>query len=78
MTLELDESRKSEIANALSGFFSKEFDQNLSTFKATQIVDFMLAQIGPSQYNQGIADARKYLAEKLDDLDIEFNEPETR
>jgi uncharacterized protein (DUF2164 family) len=38
----------------------------------------MLRQIGPSQYNQAIQDARKYMAAKLEDLDSEFFEPEEK
>jgi uncharacterized protein (DUF2164 family) len=37
----------------------------------------MIGQLGPSLYNAGIQDARAYLAEKLDDLDIEFTLDET-
>ena len=58
------------------GYFSSEFDEQLSEFRARELVDFMLKQIGPSQYNQAIQDARKYMAGKLDDLDTEFFEPE--
>jgi uncharacterized protein (DUF2164 family) len=32
----------------------------------------MHKQIGPSLYNQANQDARKFMSEKLDDLDTEF------
>ncbi len=51
---------------------SNEFDEELSSFRAEALVDFMLRQIGPSQYNQAITDPRKFMLEKLDDLDSEF------
>lgn len=76
MRINLSDERKADIARALAGFFQDEFDENLSEFRALEVVDFMLHQIGPSQYNQAIADARGYLAQKLDDLDTEFHEPE--
>jgi len=76
MRIKLDEKRKSEISQALVSLFATEFDERLSQFKADEIVNFMLNQIGPSQYNQAITDARKYMAEKLDDLDMEFHEPD--
>ncbi|MEW7008994.1 DUF2164 domain-containing protein [Lentilitoribacter sp. EG35] len=78
MRIKLNDDRKADIARALSGFFQDEFDEDLSEFRALEVVDFMLRQIGPSQYNQAIADARGFLAEKLDDLDTEFHEPEER
>ncbi len=76
MRIKLDEKRKSEISQALVNLFATEFDEQISQFRADEIVDFMLTQIGPSQYNQAITDARKYMAEKLNDLDMEFHEPD--
>lgn len=76
MTLSLETKRKTEICNSLKSFYKSEFDESLSDFRAEQLVDFMLNQIGPSQYNQAIQDARKFMSEKLDDLDTEFYVPE--
>ncbi len=76
MRIKLNEDRKSEIVRALMGYFSSEFDEEISEFRAQELVEFMLKQIGPSQYNQAIQDARKYMQEKLEDLDTEFFEPD--
>ncbi|MFD2204009.1 DUF2164 domain-containing protein [Kiloniella antarctica] len=76
MRIKLDDERKAEIAQDLVNFFYSEFDENMSAFRAEEIVNFMLKKIGPSQYNQGIADAQKYMAEKIEDLDTEFHEPD--
>ena len=76
MALKLEDARKLEISAALAAYFRSEFDEDMSDFRAEAVTEFMLAQIGPSQYNQGIADARKYMAERINDLDIEFHEPE--
>lgn len=76
MRIKLDEDRKDRIVQALIHFVSAEFDEDMSRFRAEAMVDFMLRQIGPSQYNQAIADARKYMAEKIEDLDTEFFEPD--
>ncbi len=76
MRIKLDDQRKKAIAVNLIDFYSSNFDDEMSEFKASEIVDFMLRQIGPSQYNQAITDARKYMAEKIQDLDTEFYEPE--
>lgn len=78
MRIKLSDERKAAITRELMDYFAAEFDEQLSEFRAETIVDFMLHQIGPSQYNQAIADARKYMAEKIDDLDTEFYEPDVR
>lgn len=76
MRIKLDDDRKAEITQDLVSFFYSEFDENMSEFRAEEVVNFMLKKIGPSQYNQGVADARKYIAEKIEDLDTEFHEPD--
>ena len=36
----------------------------------------MIETIGPGVFNQGVRDARRYLQERLDDLESEVWEPE--
>lgn len=70
--LELSDERRAEFVTALQGYFADEFDETLSSFRAEELLTFMLGQLGPSLYNAGIQDARVFLSEKLDDLDMEF------
>jgi uncharacterized protein (DUF2164 family) len=70
--LDLSPERRAELVTALQAYFSDEFDETLSAFRAEELLTFMIGQLGPSLYNAGIQDARAYLSEKLDDLDIEF------
>jgi len=74
----LSNERQAQIIKAVVDFYKSEFDEDLSEFRAATLVEFMLLQIGPSQYNQAIQDARKFMAQKLDDLDTEFYQPEER
>ena len=76
MRINLTNERKEEIASALSGYYLEQFDEELNEYRALNIVDFLLQRIGPSQYNQAVGDVRKYLAEKIEELDTEFYEPE--
>ena len=76
MRFKLNSERKAEITSALIGFYASEFDETLSPFQAEAIIGFLILRIGPSQYNQAITDACKYMAQKVEDLDTEFFEPE--
>ena len=76
MRIKLNDDRKAQVSQDLVNFFYSEFDEDMSTFRANEIVEFMLKKIGPSQYNQGVADARAFMAEKIEDIDTEFHEPE--
>ena len=75
MAIELDEARRKRLIARLQGFFQDELDEDLSTFRAEQVIDFFLATLGPQVYNQAVQDARKFIQERLDDLDGEVYRP---
>lgn len=56
----------------LQSLFRNEFDESLSEFRASQILDLMLKQLGPDVYNQAVQDVRAHLQTKLDDLEGEI------
>lgn len=74
--MKIDASRRTELTSELVGFFLTEFDEELSPFRAEQLLDWLLAAVGPSVYNQAVQDARAYMQAKLDDLDGEVYEVE--
>jgi uncharacterized protein (DUF2164 family) len=61
----------------LRGFFSEEFEEDLSGFRAEKVLDFFLDELGPPVYNQAVKDARGFMLRKLDDLDGEVYESES-
>lgn len=77
MAISLDDARRHEITSGLREFFLEEFDETLSEFRASQLLDFVLERLGPPIYNQAVQDARGFMVRKLDDLDGEVHEPET-
>ena len=76
MAIELDAQRRQRLVERVQGFFLEEFDEEVSPFRAEQLLDFFLERLGPQAYNQGVQDARVFLQRKLDDLDGEVHEPE--
>jgi uncharacterized protein (DUF2164 family) len=62
-----DAPRKQAIA-ALQQYFADSMDEPIGELKAGQLLDFMLSEIGPSVYNQAIADARMFFEERTSDL----------
>ena len=76
MKISLSEDRKRAVLSALKKFYSEEFDEELSDFRAERVLAFFVKALGPAVYNQAIGDARGFMLEKLEDLDGEFYEPE--
>ena len=76
MKINLDEDRKKAILAKLGVFYAKDFDEDLSSFRAEQLLDFFVKTLGPPIYNQAVSDARAFILAKLEDLDVEFYAPE--
>lgn len=62
-----DASRKQAIA-ALQDYFRDNPDDEIGDLKAGLLLDHILGEIGPSLYNQGLADARAFIEERTTDL----------
>ena len=62
-----DVARKQAIA-ALQQYFAENMDEPIGDLKAGLLLDFFLSELGPSVYNQAIADARGFFEERTADL----------
>jgi len=62
-----DAVRRQAIA-ALQQYFAANMDEEIGDLKAGLLLDFILSELGPSVYNQAIADARTFFEERTSDL----------
>jgi len=76
LRIKISDDRKTALLGLLTEFYAEIFDEELSAYRAERLLNFFVKQLGPSIYNQAIADARAFMFEKLEDLDVEFYEPE--
>ena len=76
MPIKLKDDTRQQLLASIKRYFLEELDQEIGDLKATLILDFCLKEIGPSVYNQAIADAQAYLHERVTDLDGACYEPE--
>ena len=63
-----DDSRKRAIAS-IRRYVTENLEEQIGDLKATLFLDYVLAEFGPSIYNQAIADARAFFMERSADLD---------
>jgi uncharacterized protein (DUF2164 family) len=70
-----DAARKQSIAS-IRRYFAEDLDQDVGDLKAGLMLDFILAEIGPSIYNGAIGDAQTYLRDRVADLDGVCSVPE--
>ena len=77
MRIRLSPERRGVLVDAIQRHFADEFDETLSDFRAEQLLDFFVAELGPPVYNQGVRDAAAFVQSKLADIDGEIYETET-
>ncbi len=78
MRIQLADDRRARVLSALKHHFAENFDDPLSDFRADALLDFMIRELGPPVYNQGVRDACRFMQERLGDIEGEIYEPESR
>ncbi len=76
MRIRLSPDRRAALLEALKKYFAAEFDETLSDFRAEGILDFLVRELGPPLYNQGVRDAAAFMQDKLTDIEGEVYEPD--
>ena len=77
MRIRLEPERRAALLIAIRQYFASEFDEPLSDFRAEGLLDFLVRELGPPVYNQGVRDACAYVSGKLADIEGEIYEPES-
>jgi len=72
MKIKLTASQKELLRQKLLAIFRDDFDEELSDFKADQILDAFIEKLGPAIYNAAIEDMKIYMMSRLEDLDALF------
>ena len=63
-----DDARQRAIAS-IRRYLAETLDEQIGDLKATLFLDYVLAEFGPTIYNQAIADARAFFIERAADLE---------
>ncbi|MBP2645268.1 MAG: hypothetical protein H6Q75_708 [Firmicutes bacterium] len=57
-----------DMKQSIKNYFLEEWEEELSDFKAEQFLEFIIKNIGPSIYNQALADAHTFISERIEEL----------
>ena len=66
--VKLDKEQKKEMSEKLQGYFLNERDESIGDLAAGMLVDFIVSELGAPIYNQGIADAYRYMSQQIEGL----------
>lgn len=68
MAIKLTKDSEKYLLGSIKRFFAENLDDEIGDLKAARVLEFCVREIGPSIYNQAIADAQAYFGEKAADL----------
>jgi uncharacterized protein (DUF2164 family) len=68
VSIQLAKDSEKYLIASIKRFFAESFDDEIGDLKAARVLEFCLREVGPSIYNQAIADAQAYMQEKTADL----------
>lgn len=70
-----DQTRKDAIAS-IERYFRENMEEKIGNIAAGGLLGFFLEEIGPSIYNQAVADVQERLGMRIAELDLEVHEDE--
>ena len=76
MDIKLTPATEKRLHGAIQRFVAEEYGESVGELGAGTFLTFCLKELGPAIYNQAIADAQSYFADKTADLSGVRFEPE--
>jgi len=62
------------MAGKVKRYLNEELQQDIGSFDAEFLVDFIAEELGPYFYNRGLSDAMSLFTEKMGELDYQVQE----
>lgn len=72
MNMKLQREQKQALVERVQQYFELERAETIGSIAAEQLLDYMMAELGPYVYNQAIQDARKTVNERMQAIEDEL------
>ncbi len=69
MAITLPPESTKQLLGSIKRYVAEHFDQDIGDLKAGSLLDYFLKELGPTLYNQAIADAQAYFLARVGDLE---------
>ena len=76
MPIGLPKETRAQAVASIERWFREHMDEPIGNVAAGGLLGFFLEEIGPSIYNQAVADVQERLQARVAELDIEVHEDE--
>ena len=69
MAIKLSKEAQQRLIASIKRYCAENMEQDVGDLKATLLLDFFVKEIGPTIYNQAVAEAQAHIQDKVADLD---------
>ena len=76
MAIELERGVRDTAIASIQRYFDQNMEESIGNIAAGALLGFILEEIGPSIYNQAVADVQERLQARVSELDLEVHEEE--
>jgi uncharacterized protein (DUF2164 family) len=76
MNIDLPKEVRAQAIASIEQWFKENADEPIGNIQAAALLNFFVAEIGASVYDQAIADAQQRLQQRVAELDIECHADE--
>jgi uncharacterized protein (DUF2164 family) len=67
-TIKVTQEKRDEMISAIKNYFLKEREEEIGDLRAGLMLDFILEELAPEFYNQGVSDSYTYMKDTIEDL----------
>ena len=75
-TIKFSRDETDRIVSKIKTYFDNEFEQDIGSFEAEFLIEFLSKELGPHFYNQGLSDAQALFSDKADEVSYLIQELE--
>ena len=76
MSIELSKEARAQAIASIERYFNEHMEERIGNIAAGALLGFFLDEVGPSIYNQAVAEVQERLQARILELDIEVHEDE--
>ena len=73
MAITLNKESRATAVTSIERYFKDELDEKIGNIRAAALLTFFLEEIGPSIYNQAVADVQERLLARVQEVDLEVH-----
>jgi len=66
--IKVTKDQRDDMISAIKQYFLKEREEEIGDLRAGLMLDFILEELAPEFYNQGVSDSYTYMKDMIEDL----------